>query len=181
MKKAKISRLCARKRAHEYTTTEKERWGSYVHMLDELVRSANIPELSETDLGNNSAKLSASGTDTVRGRPVTSRERFTGYDERGRVGPEVLEEVGETVEEHEGLCRRGGRCELIITEAHDDEENGKDNEAHELDWLASPAIDEKEGDPVAGNDTCSNEDHVSDGNVVEVLVNGGGTRQRFVG
>lgn len=37
---------------------------------------------------------------------------------------------------------------------HDDEEDGKDDETHELNGLATPRVDEEEGHPVARDETC---------------------------
>ena len=86
-------------------------------MLHELVRAANVDELAEADLRDNSAELAARCRDTVRGGAVARRERLTGDDERSRVGPEVLEEVGEAVEEDERLLATVGRGELVVGEA----------------------------------------------------------------
>lgn len=67
----------------------------------------------------------------------------------------ILEEVGKAVEEDE--CVRGGRgCgELVISETHDDKDDCKHDKAHKLNWLAPPAINEEEGNPVAGNESSS--------------------------
>ena len=69
----------------------------------------------------------------------------------------------------------------IVERTHDDEEDGEDGESHELDGLATPSIDKQEGGPVSRDDTRNDQDHVSDGDVVEVLVDGSGTLQRLVG
>ena len=89
----------------------------YAQVLDERVRAANVDELAEADLRDDSAELAARGRDTVRGGAVARRERLTGDDERGRVGPEVLEEVSEAVEEDERLLATVGRGELVVGEA----------------------------------------------------------------
>ncbi len=64
---------------------------------------------------------------------------------------------------------------------HDNEEDSENRKSHELNWLASPSVDEQEGHPVSGNDTSNDQDHVADSDVVEVLVNSSGTLQRLVG
>jgi len=40
-----------------------------------------------------------------------------------------------------------------------------------LDGLATPGVDEQEGNPVSWDKTCDGEDEVSDTNVLEVLIN----------
>ena len=53
---------------------------------------------------------------------------------------------------------------------HDEEEHGQRAEARELDWPAAPAVDEEKREVVAWNQTRHGEDDVSDGNVVQVMV-----------
>ena len=90
--------------------------------------------------------------------------------ERVRIRTEILEKVGQAVEEDEST-RGGGRCrELVIRKAHDDKEDCEDGKAHKLNWLAPPAIDEEEGSPVARNETSSGDDQVANGNVLEIFV-----------
>lgn len=72
-------------------------------MLDELVGSADVLELTEADLRDDGAELAASGGNAVRGGAVAGGEDFAGDDEGGGVGPEVEEEVDEAVEEYEGF------------------------------------------------------------------------------
>ena len=64
-------------------------------MLDECVLAADIPEASETNLGNNRAELARGGRDTVRSGTVASGEGFAGDNEGGSVGAKVLEKIGE--------------------------------------------------------------------------------------
>ena len=64
---------------------------------------------------------------------------------------------------------------------HDDEEDREHDETHELDGLAAPLVDDEERRPVAGDETSGGEDHVADGDVLEVLVNLGGALERRVG
>ena len=88
----------------------------YIHVLHELVRTADILKLGETDLGNNSAELAAGSGDTVSGRAVASGESFSGNDEGGCIGAEVLEEVGKAVKDNEPLGSGRGSSEFVITE-----------------------------------------------------------------
>jgi len=143
-----------------------EGWNS--HMLDESVGATDVTKSSETDLGNDSSELTRRGRDTVCGRTVTSGEDLTRNDEGGGVGAKVLEEVGQAVEEDESLSATITGDELIVSETHDDESASEDDETHELDRLASPRVDEKEGNPVSGDETCDGEDQVADGDVVQV-------------
>jgi hypothetical protein len=53
---------------------------------------------------------------------------------------------------------------------HGDEEDGKNAETHELDGLATPGIDEEEGNPISRNKAGNGENKVSDTDVVETLV-----------
>ena len=77
-------------------------------VLDELVLAADVDELTKAKLGNDGAELSGGGGDTVCSRAVTGGEGLTGNDEGRRVGPKVLEEIGEAVEEHEYVGARLG-------------------------------------------------------------------------
>ncbi len=58
---------------------------------------------------------------------------------------------------------------------HDDEKNGEDDEAHKLDGLATPGVNEKESNPVAGDQSCNGQDQVTNTNIFQVVVNGLGT------
>ena len=92
----------------------------YAHVFHEVVASeftAVVLELTESNLGDDSAKLPARSRDTVGGRAIARWENFTGYNESCDVGSEVLEEVGEAVEEDEGLGAAGGCGQLVVPEA----------------------------------------------------------------
>ena len=167
MKKAKISRLNNR-RGQVLVLLRMEGWNS--HVLDESVGATDVTKSSETDLGNDRSELTTRGRDTVCGRTVTGGEDLTRNDEGGGVGAKVLEKVGQAVEEDESLPATIGGDELVVCETHDDESASEDGETHELDRLASPSVDEKEGDPVSGDETCDGEDQVADGDVVQVPV-----------
>ena len=85
-------------------------------MVDELASAANVDQLAEADLRDDSAQLTRGSRDTVRGRAVASGERLTRDDEGRGVRPEVLEEVREAVEEDERVARRLRRSELVVGE-----------------------------------------------------------------
>lgn len=86
-------------------------------MLHEFVRAADVLELTEADLRDDGAELAAGGGDTVRGRAVAGGENFPRDNEGGGVGAEVLEEIGEAVEEDEGFGVARSRGQLVVSEA----------------------------------------------------------------
>lgn len=139
-------------------------------MLDKSVGATYVTKLGEANLGNNSSEFTRGGRDTVCGRTVTSGEDLTRNDEGGGVRPKVLEEVGQAVEEDEGLGATGTCGELVVCETHTDKSAGEHGETHELDRLASPSVDEEEGDPVSGDETSDREDQVADADVIQVPV-----------
>lgn len=57
-----------------------------------------------------------------------------------------------------------------IGRTHDKEEHGEHGEAHELDRLPAPAVDEDERGPVAGDQPRHREDDVAEAGVVQVLI-----------
>lgn len=81
----------------------------------------------------------------------------------------VEEELGEDVDGKEAV---GGK--FLVRETHDDEENGQDAETTKLDSLAANGIDGSDRNPVSGNGTSKDDDDVTHGSVVEVLVDVGG-------
>lgn len=64
----------------------------------------------------------------------------------------------------------------MVAEAHADEDDGKDGEAHELNLLSAPRVDEDEGQVVARDETADGEDDVADSDVVQSLVGVDGFR-----
>lgn len=144
-----------------------------LHVLDEVVssgRAANILHTSKADLRDDSTELATRSRDTVASGTVTRGEDLTGDDEGRRVRTEVLEEVGETVEEDERIGRGAVRGKLVVSETHDDEQYGKNGETHKLNRLATPRVDKQEADPVSGDKTSGRQNHVTNANVKQVLV-----------
>jgi len=136
----------------------------------ESVCTTDITKTSETNLSNNSSKFTGSGRDTVRCRTVTSGEGLSGNDESRGVGAEVLEEVGQAVEEDESLLSSIGGGEPVVSETHGDESASEHTKTEKLDRLASPRVDENEGDPVSGDEAGDSEDQVTDGDIFQVVV-----------
>jgi len=140
------------------------------NVADESVGATNVTKRGEPDLGDDSTKFAGSGGNTVGGGTVTSGEDLTGDDEGGGVGAEVLEKVGEAIEEDESFGSTSGGDKLVVAETHGDEGASEDDKAHQLDRLASPKVDEKEGNPVSGDETSDRKNQVADGDVPQVEV-----------
>lgn len=120
-------------------------------MLHPLIGPTNILQLRKTGLRDDGPELPAGSRDTMRRRAVTRRENFSRYDKGCDIWSKVLEEIGEAVEEEEGLARGYSLRELVVAKAEDDKEHCEDCKSHELDRLATPAVNEEEGDPVSGD------------------------------
>lgn len=97
---------------------------------------ATGPERGNSGLGNHSTQLSRGGREPVGCRSVSGREAFSRNDECGCVGTKVEEELGKNVDGEKTVTRKMGVCE-----AKDAEENGQNDEAHELNRLTTPDID----------------------------------------
>lgn len=87
-----------------------------VHVRNKLIRPADVDHLGEAHLCDDRAKLATCGRNSVRGGTVARREDFTRDDERRRVRPEILEEVGEAVEEDEEVLARSGLKQFFVAE-----------------------------------------------------------------
>lgn len=136
------------------------------------VLGATVNQRAKHTLGDNGANLARGGRDTVGGGTITGREALSGDDESGSVRAEVEEELGNDVETQKTVV---GLEERIVGEANDDEENGQDDEAHQLDGLTANGINGGHGHPVAGNGTSTDEDQVTNGIATEGLVDGSTT------
>src|SRR5438046_1074978 len=87
------------------------------------------------------------------------------YEESFRVWPEVEEELSEDVESQESMF-----AQMVVRESNDTEENGEDNEPHELNGLATDGVARGNGNPVAGNGASADDDQVSDSSIAEDLI-----------
>jgi len=72
-------------------------------MLDKFVLPADVSHAGKPDLRNDGTELATRRGYTVCRGPVTGREDLSRDDECSSVRPEVLEEVGQAVEEDEPL------------------------------------------------------------------------------
>lgn len=122
-------------------------------------------ERTDEDLGENGANLSGGGGDTVRGGSVASWEAFSWNNEGGGVGAKVEKELTKNVKREKATLGDG-----VESGTDDEEENGENDESHELDGLTTNGIDSSDGDPVSGDGTSTDEDDVSDSVVAEGLV-----------
>lgn len=86
-------------------------------MLDKLVCASDIFKLSEPDLSDDGAKFAGGSGDTMCGGTITCGEDFSGDNEGGDVGTEILEEVGETIEDDESFGGCWCRGELVVAKA----------------------------------------------------------------
>lgn len=103
-------------------------------------------------------------------RAVACWKHLTRNDESGGIGTEVLEEIGETVEEYKN-SKFGLLNKRIVAKAHAAEDNGERNETHDLNRLAAPRVDQKKSSPVTRNETDYGEDKVTNTNAVKRIVN----------
>lgn len=60
-------------------------------------------------------------------------------------------------------------------ETDDDEEDGEDDEAAELDGFTADSVDCGDGDPVAGDGACTDDNEITNGSVAEDVVDVGAT------
>ena len=88
-----------------------------VHVLDKFVCTANVLHAGKANLRNDSSKLAACSRDTMCCGPVTGGENLSRNNERGSVRPEVLEEVGQAVEEDKILGISVGLGQSVVAEA----------------------------------------------------------------
>ena len=72
-------------------------------MLHKFIGTTNVLSETETSLGHDSAELATGGGDTVSSGTISGWEDFARNDKGGDIGTKVLEEIGKTIEEHEGL------------------------------------------------------------------------------
>jgi hypothetical protein len=86
-------------------------------MADEFVCSADVSQAGKANLRNDCSELATSRTHTMCCGTVTGGEGLSRNNECGGIRPEVLEEVGQAVEEHKPLGIGVGLDESVIAEA----------------------------------------------------------------
>lgn len=127
-----------------------------------FLRLTDRAVMNHTDDG---ANLAGRGRDTVRGGTVPSRETLAGHNEGGRVGAEVEEKLREHIDGQQTVL-----SELVVSEAHDDEENSENSKASKLNGLTADGVNSGDGNPVARDGTGHDDDEISDGCVVQIFV-----------
>ena len=65
-------------------------------MINPSILSSSVLHCGAQTLRNDGAYFTGGGTETVSSGTISGREYFAGDDKCGRVGAEILEEVGET-------------------------------------------------------------------------------------
>jgi hypothetical protein len=106
----------------------------------------------------------------VRRRSVSGREAFARNNEGGGVGAPVEEELNQDVDPQHAVL-----ADVVVGETPYEEEDGKEDEADELEWLAADSVNGKYGKPVARNGSCTDENAVASGEIVELMVNSSAT------
>lgn len=81
----------------------------------------------------------------------------------------MLTEVEEKLRQNVDGKKTIGR-ELVVSKTHNDEKNGKNAEAHQLDSLSADSINSRDGNPVSRNSTSEHNNDVTNSGVVQVLV-----------
>lgn len=104
----------------------------------------------------------------MRRRSVSCGEAFPWHDESCGIWSEVEEELGDNVKSKECTSRK-----FVVCEAHDAEDDGENDEATNLDGFATNGIDESNSNPVSWNSTGADDDQVTDGDVVQDMVDVG--------
>lgn len=144
-------------------------------------------------LTNDGTNLARGGRDTVGGRTVSGWEYFAGNNEGRGVGAwqnvsnlrysfsskalitrqsirltKVEEELSKDVNSQQAVGR-----DVVVSKTHDDEQNGEDDEATELDSFAAKGVDGGDRDPVSRHSTSQNNNQVTNGGIVQELVHVG--------
>lgn len=157
-----------RKEERGADSSEHEEGEQLENVVEPSISAADILQASETNLSDNGAELATGSRDTVSRGPIPSWEGFAWNDEGSDVRAEVLEEIGEAVEEDKGALGVGNK--RVISEAKDDEEDGERGEAHKLKWLPAPNIDDQKRSVVSWDKAGSGQDEVADGHIVQIGV-----------
>ena len=108
-------------------------------------------------------------------RAQVRREDLRRQDEGGAVGPEVGEEEGEGVHEHQPYPPPGAD-EAVVEGGDDEHEAHHHGEAQELDGLAADDVDEGDGEPVARQGAAERDDGVRAADAVGLLEGAHGAR-----
>jgi hypothetical protein len=129
-----------------HTKEVHEKSEDFHKMVNPRVGSSFVLQCSGHGLSNDGTNLATARGYAVRGRPVSGWKHFTWYNEGGGIGTEVLEEIAETIKSKESASRND-----MVSETDNTEQDGENNEAHELNGLTADGVNRCNGDPVAGD------------------------------
>lgn len=121
-------------------------------------------------LGDDGTNLTRASGNSVRCRSVASWKALARNNESGGVGSPVEKQLNENVDGQHGMA-----AEMVVSETPDQEQNSEHDETNELENLATDRVDGRNSQPVSGNGTGADEDAVSSGQVVELVVDSSAT------
>lgn len=102
----------------------------------------------------------------IPGKKLTRKAtHLSRNNKRRRVRSKVEKEVCQAIADNET-----SGADLVVAESDDTEEHRQEDESHKLDWLASDSIHEGDCGPVAWNSTSTDQDDITNCNVVVVFV-----------
>jgi len=131
-----------------------------------LLSGTTSAERTDEDLGDNGADLARGGGNAVGSRSVACREALAWNDESRRVRSEIEEEFGKDIASEQTAC-----ADCVVSETYYAEEDGEDDKATKLDWLAAESVNSSHGHPVAGDGAGTDKDDVANTDVEESLIN----------
>ena len=120
---------------------------------------------SKDGLCDDSTNFAGGSGEAVRGGSVTCWETLSRHNEGGGVGSEVEKELGQNVQSQKTMF-----TQVVESEADDDEDDGKENEAHELYGFAADGVDGGNRDPVTWDGSSADDDQVADSGIAEDFI-----------
>jgi hypothetical protein len=105
-------------------------------------------------VGNDSANLAHSSTDSMSGRAISGREAFARDDERGCVRAGVEKKLPNDVQ-----CEQAPLSQIVVCKTKNAKENCEKKESHNLQWLATEGVDGENRRPVAGKRASTSQDN----------------------
>ncbi|KAB8659296.1 hypothetical protein FH972_026185 [Carpinus fangiana] len=122
-------------------------------------------EVVEEDTGENGTHLADGSGEAVGETADTRGEGLGGDDEGGGVGAEVEEQLGQG---EAGKLASG--ADAVVVASNDTEEQGGEDEATDLDGLASEPLNGRNGQEVTGEVAGDDDDQVTVGTAEELVV-----------
>lgn len=156
--------------SHDAHTTKYDEGGSHSDSLGITVFLAVMGSPQKSNGADDCPNFAGGAGNAVTGGPEPGREELGGEYKGCSVGSEIGEEESEGIEDHEALVVVGVPIE-VIGNADGEKSQSHEEEAHELDLDSADAIDEIDGEEVAGNGGTDGDDCLEPGNVDGLLVN----------